>query len=350
MKIRLLKNADSSAWDSYVINHPRGTHCHLAGWKGVIEKTYGHAGYYLMAEEGGRIVGVLPLMHIKSLLFGCQLVSMPFLNYGGILADSEQSQNMMIEASIDLRFRLKASSVELRHQQPFNLNDPGVPKGFTSGAPKLRMVLELPDSSEALLQSIKSKLRSQIRRPQKEGMTAAIGGGELLDDFYRVFSVNMRDLGSPVHSKTLFTEILKRFDRMVRIGVVRYQGECVAAGLIVCFRDTVEIPWASSLRSHSRCSPNMLLYWTFMDFSCKNGYRNFDFGRTIKEKGTYKFKEQWGARPIAMSWCVHGVSKNGAEIAGNDAKRMMLAAAIWQKLPVALANLIGPKIRGSISL
>ena len=164
------------------------------------------------------------------------------------------------------------------------------------------MLLSLPASKEELLKSFKSKLRSQISRPQKEGMTAIIGGAELIDPFYRVFSVNMRDLGSPVHSKRLFREIFQEFPENAKIGLVKYQGEDVAAGLIFCFRNTVEIPWASSLKKYNGLSPNMLLYWSLLEYSCDKGFQYFDFGRSTPEEGTYKFKEQWGAKPSPLYW------------------------------------------------
>lgn len=215
---------------------------------------------------------------------------------------------------------------------------------------KVRMVLELPGSPDKLMCSMKSKLRSQIRRPMKEGMISVVGGQELLDDFYRVFSVNMRDLGSPVHSRKLFTAIFNCFKESARIGLVQYKDRPVAAGLVFCFLDTVEIPWASSLREYGRLSPNMLLYWSLMEFACQGGYRYFDFGRTSQDKGTYRFKEQWGARPSTLYWYGFNTSKNPMLVSVSDSTWMLRAADIWQNIPVSLANLLGPVIRKSISL
>jgi len=212
------------------------------------------------------------------------------------------------------------------------------------------MLLELPASSDDLFKSYNSKLRSQIRRPQKEGMDSIIGGIELLDNFYNVFAINMRDLGSPVHSKNLFREILNHFDQNVKIGIVNYKGQPVAAGVIICFRDIIEIPWASSLRKFNQFSPNMLLYWSFIEYACKNGYKYFDFGRSTPGEGTHKFKGQWGAKPFPMYW--HNIVFNGRP-AGNDESeksRYGMAIRYWMRLPLPISNALGPLFRKHINL
>lgn len=367
MKIQLYTLADKQSWDEYVLAHPESTHCHLSGWKEVIEKAYGHKTYYLIAEESlnnqvnptdlinpinpsNSIVGILPLVHVKSLIFGNQLVSMPFLNYGGILFDSPEAGTMLLEQATKICSNLEASRIELRHLNPMD--------GFGSiskynsfqKANKVRMILKVPDSSEKLLKSFKAKLRSQILRPQKEGLKFILGGVELLDDFYRVFTINMRDLGSPVHSKKLFQKIFLHLDRNSKLGIITYNDLPVAAGLILLFRDTVEILWASSLREFNRLSPNMLLYWSFLEYTCNQGFRYFDFGRSTPGGGTYKFKEQWGAEPRRLYWNVYSPLEDCDESSINDSAWMGRAIRVWQKLPVFIANLIGPRIRSSISL
>jgi FemAB-related protein (PEP-CTERM system-associated) len=212
------------------------------------------------------------------------------------------------------------------------------------------MVLTFSGSSDDLLTSYKAKLRSQIFRPQKEGMTAAVEGGELINPFYEVFSINMRDLGSPVHSKKLFQQMFLEFPENVRIGVVHHQNEPVAAGLIFCFRDTVEIPWASSLKGYNKFSPNMFLYWSLIKYACDKGFKYFDFGRSTPDEGTYKFKEQWGAKPFPLYW--YQITLNGEGVSNGQLEKAKYESAIryWKKLPVNISNIIGPFIRKSIDL
>jgi serine/alanine adding enzyme len=373
MQIRLATSADKNPWDSYVLSHPDSTHCHLYGWKDVIEKTYGHKGYYLLAEKDSKIVGALPLIHLKSFLFGNQLVSMPFLNYGGILADSDELVQELIKEALKVAAKLKVSSIELRHLKPIsclhpstrsNSSNPSNPinssnpsnssnptnPNWLEKTHKVRMVLNLPGSKDELLNSFKAKLRSQIFRPEKEGMKAVIGGGELIDSFFGIFSTNMRDLGSPVHSRRLFQEICSQFPESVKIGVVNYEEVSVAAGLIFCFRDMVEIPWASTLREFNKFSPNMLLYWSLIVYGCDHGFKYFDFGRSTPDEGTYRFKEQWGAFPVPVHW--HTLTLNGHALESNwsDKSRYERLIHYWKRLPVPISNIIGPLIRKHISL
>ena len=372
MKIRACQSDDREAWDAYVRKHPHANHCHLFGWKPVIEGTYGHPGVYLAAETAAGFAGVLPLVHVRSLLFGSRLVSMPFLNYGSVLADTEEVSAALVEEAVRIGAERKATVIDLRSTHPLGSAEGANRHGFVQKAHKIRMLLTLPESGEALMKGLKAKVRSQVRRPEKEGMEAVVGGAELLDAFYAVFSVNMRDLGSPVHARGLFERIFRELeegpegstgahgdggaadaDRVrprVRIGLVRHQGEAVAAGLIVCFRDLAEIPWASSRRAFNRFSPNMLVYGTLLSYAADHGYRHFDFGRSTPDEGTYRFKRQWGAEPAPLYWYVGGRGADGGAGLESESKGMGKAIAVWQRLPVPVANWIGPKIRGAISL
>ncbi len=181
-------------------------------------------------------------------------------------------------------------------------------------------------------------------------MKAVIGGGELIDPFFKIFSINMRDLGSPVHSRRLFQEICGQFPESVKIGVVNHENTPVAAGLIFRFRDTVEIPWASSLKKFNKFSPNMLLYWSFIEYGCDQGFKYFDFGRSTPDEGTYRFKEQWGAFPVPLYW--YTLTLNGHDIGNNrsDKSRYERLIQYWKRLPLPISNIIGPLIRKHISL
>lgn len=212
------------------------------------------------------------------------------------------------------------------------------------------MVLDIHENSELLMKSFASKLRSQIRKPIKEGLIAKIGGVELVDDFYHVFAENMRDLGSPVHSKKFIAETLKAFPKTANVFVVYGNQKPLAGSVAIGFKDTLSNPWASSLRRYSHLAPNMLLYWSMLEFACQQGYKRFDFGRSTPGEGTYKFKEQWGAKPEPLYW--YRLSKSGDQSWGSqpDKNKMSKAIEYWKKLPVPLTKIIGPRIRKYISL
>ena len=336
MKVETISSGEAS-WDEFVHRHPEARGPHLSGWKQVIEKSFGHQCSYLAARENGRLRGILPLTHLRSAWFGSFLISVPYLNYGGILADDAEAQQALFDHACELVKQRGAAHLELRHVAALL---PQVP----SKAHKVSMLLELPEQAEALWDGFKGKLRSQIRKPQKEGLSARFGREDELESFYHVFSINMRDLGTPVYSLRFFANILAAFPNQAHICTVYRAREPLASGLLFGFRDVLEIPWASALREYNALAPNMLLYWSVLEFAVRQGYRQFDFGRCTPNEGTYKFKEQWGAKPLALHW-QYWLARDGPlpEINPHNPKyRFMIRT--WQKLPVGMTRFLGPAI------
>jgi len=223
--------------------------------------------------------------------------------------------------------------------------DPDIPReGLPARTEKVVMVLPLPVDPDSLLASFGSKLRSQIRRAQRETPATRFGGEELLDDFYSVFSRNMRDLGTPVYSKKFFRNILHCFPGDSQLVVARLSHKPVAAAFLLGHRDTLEIPWASTLRDVNHLSINTFLYWEILKSAIESEYRYFDFGRSSRDSGTYRFKQQWGAVPRQLYW--HYWLSSGEKLPainpGNPKYALMIKA--WQHLPLALSKLLGPPI------
>lgn len=339
MTVRLLNKEDHAAWDRFVMQSGRSTCYHQIGWKTVIERSFGHATWYLLSENGhGAIDGILPLAQLKSALFGNFMVSLPFFNYGGVCADGPAISRALLMEAVRIAGDRKAKHIELRHTAP-------MAGDVREKVSKVSMRLSLPVNSGELWKSFPSKLRSQVQRPIREGMYAKLGRVDSIEDFYAVFAANMRDLGTPVYSKEFFRNILREFPASAWICTVcTKERRPVASAFLVGFKDAMEIPWASSLRSHNRYSPNMLLYWSVLQLACEKGYKVFDFGRSTPGEGTYKFKEQWGAKPLPLYW--HYWMKNGDSLPELNPKNPKYRAAIslWKHMPVALTKLIGPSI------
>jgi len=337
--IRLYNEVDRNQWDRFVMASNTSNCYHLIGWKDVIEKSFGHKTYYILSEDREKkINGILPLVRLKSILFGDFMISLPYFNYGGICADNKEISDQLLKESIDIA---KSENVEHIEFRETSLLD----KGLSVKTTKVSMMFDLPPEAEELWNSLGSKLRSQIRRPIKEGMYSKIGGMEELDSFYEVFSINMRDLGTPVYPKVFFKNVLKAFPTTSRICTVySKEGQPVASGFVIGFKEKLEIPWASSLRDYNRYSPNMLLYWCLLKFACENRYKVFDFGRCTRDQGTYKFKEQWGAKPVPLYW--YYWMRNGGPLPNFSPENPKYGTAIniWKRLPVGLTRLIGPFI------
>jgi FemAB-related protein (PEP-CTERM system-associated) len=212
---------------------------------------------------------------------------------------------------------------------------------------KVAMTLALPGDVEAAWKGFDNKVRNQIRKADKSNLEAVTGGAELVGEFYAVFARNMRDLGTPVYSRGLFEEVLATIPESAAY-VIRLDHAPVAAGISIGYRTSVENPWASSLREHRSLNPNMLLYWTMLRNAIARGYRVFDFGRSTPNEGTYQFKKQWGARETPFFW--EYILRDGAALPDHSPKsaRFSVAVSVWQKLPLGIANRLGPHVVGSI--
>ncbi len=355
MIIRIATDNDQSTWDAYISSNPDAGPYHFFGWKAAVERAYGHKAYYLLAEDSsGTLVGILPLICFRMPWGRKTLISLPYCDYGGPLGNPSTQQALLSKCK-DLAQQLGASGIELRCSAKNPIIESNKP--FQVLFHKVRMLLTLPGSSEALWNGFKSKLRSQVRRPQKEGLEARLGGLELLDDFYHVFSLNMHALGSPVHAYNWFDVLLSIYREAAKVCVVYLKtGEPVAAGIILTLNKKVCIPWSSSLRTYNRLAPNMLLYWTFLSWATDNGYKEFDFGRSTPNEGTYRFKMQWGAIPKMLYWCRVASSANGLPVFPERLKNSYrsrlrhVAEIVWSNTPSSVVNWIGPRIRKYISL
>lgn len=321
-------------WDQFVSETPGSSFCHLAGWRQIMADVLGHKCHYLVAtSDGGRWLGVLPLVRVKSRLFGHYLLSMPFLNYGGPIGRPD-AQARLVEHAVAEARRSNADLLELRSRAP-------VPVDLAVSQRKITVILDLPGSAELLWKKgFPGKLRSQIRRPQKEGMEARFGP-EQMEPFYEVFSRNMRDLGTPVLPRGFFERMGPAFGDRVAFGAVYWREQPVAAGVGFLWGDEFEMTWASSLREHNRLAPNMLLYWSFIETMISRGIRFFNFGRCTPNEGTHRFKRQWGGRDVPLPWA-QWTAGDVTATPSPDRPLFRAATAVWRRLPLLVTNRVGP--------
>lgn len=346
MNIKIASQENKKSWDTYVTNHPDAAPYSLFAWRKAVENAYQHKPYYLMAEEDGRVCGVLPLINFSTPFRSKSLISLPYCDIGDIIADSPAIKAALIETAVSLTENKKATVLEIRSNQErifdFNLN-----RHLGTQTGKVRMLLALPDSSAELWDSFKSKLRSQIRKSEKNSLSFRWGTITDLSDFYQIFSRNMRDLGSPVHSKKWIKSVVNEYGNNCRMGLVYKDKQPVGCGIILFTNHTVSVPWASTLREFNRFSPNMMLYWNFLKYSADNQKKVFDFGRSTPNEGTWRFKKQWGAKPEPLYWYRLSSTREAPQNSSTNRKAL---AGLWSKLPLPLANILGPIARKYISL
>lgn len=345
--VRDITPADQVIWDDYVEAHPQASPYHLIAWKCAVESSYGHSCHYYIAESEGEVRGILPLVSLNIPLLGRELCSLPFCDLGGVLASDELAKNTLHDFVLERTKERACRKLSLRQTSEVDTPVDELPQGA-----KVRMVLDLPPSSQELLKGFKSKLRSQIRKAEKNGVSFRIGNDA--DDraaFYNIMQINMHKLGSPVHSRCWFDSVLDQFGSNAVLALVEFN-EIVVGGAILLFCGKVAtVPWASTLPEYNRLSPNMMLYWGMLELASDRGAQYFDFGRSSMGEGTYNFKKQWGAQPVLLNWREY---KDGHELAGvQDALpsgRRELVANVWASLPLAMVNWFGPFLRRYISL
>ncbi len=338
VRVEECTDALKSAAGAYVDQHPGASIWHRPVISNFIESTYGHRTRYLCAlDRNGRMVGVLPVVRLQSRLFGNFLVSMPYFNYGGVLADNKEVASILIAAADLWRKTLDSGHLELRSGRDYGLDLP-------QKTDKVTFWLPLPDNSDELWASFQPKLRSQIRRGQRELAGFTIGGPELLDEFYRVFSENMRDLGTPVYGRIFFQNLLSSLKGHVWLVIARIDEQAAGCAFLTSYRGRMEVPWASTLRRYNHASINMIMYWRMLEFAIQQGCEVFDFGRCSRDAGTYRFKQQWGAHPLKLYWDYVLPEGKALPALNPDNPKFKLMIAVWQRLPVWAANLIGPHI------
>lgn len=331
---------EGKRWEQFVQDHPGCTAYHQWGWKNVIEKAFGWPTYYWMAEDDqGRIRGVLPVVWQKSWLFGSFLTSLPFVNYAGVAGDTTEVEQALVREAVALAGKRRVRHLELRHRSEHALGS-----GLVRRSHRVAVVRPVERDTEHMWRTLPPKVRTDIRKAMKSDLVTEVGGEDFLDDFYNVFSRNMRDLGTPVYSRRFFAEIFRAFPTRTFICVVRHQDRAVAASLLYGFRDSLEVPWSSSLREYLSFQPNMLLYWKNICHAGEQGFRWFDFGRSPVGSGTLRFKMQWGSEELPLCWDYWFPAGTATPELNPQNPKYSLAIRLWQKLPLAVANRLGPRI------
>jgi len=322
-------------WDTYVRARQGASIYLLSGWTLLAKEVFGHEVWFIEARDArGALRGVLPIVHQKSLL-GNFATSVAFFNYGGALCDDEAIAQALMEQGRKLAQDSGCAYLEFRDTQ----RRPG---DWAVRTDKVTMLLELPLDAAALSKQLGAKLRSQVKRADREDPSVRSGGCELLADFYQIFCRNMKELGTPVYPRRFFEAILRKFPDECALIVVDKAGQPAAAAFLIFASGRAEIPWAACREDAKRAGFNMKLYWEALLLAMSRGCRQFDFGRSTADSGTYHFKKQWGAQPMQLYW--HRWERRRRAHAPSDGRMMRYATSVWQRLPLGVANALGPLV------
>ena len=337
-ELSISNDINAEDWNTYVSSNLHATHYHQYEWQHLIRRNFRQRTHYLAAVDSkGNIVGVTAAVFMKSLVVDSCLLSTPFLIYGGPVADTPTVSKILAEQLTSVAAQYGCSSTKLRETQPR--------EGWSCSLDKVAMVLTLPSDCETLNRDFGAKLRSQVKRANRESPVLQVGGAELINEFYTVFSRKMRDHGTPVYAKRFFEDVAATFPDSTQLAIVRLNGRTVAASFLIRYRDTVEVPWAASVREFDKLGMNMFMYHGLLEDAVKRGYHFFDFGRSTKGCETWRFKKQWGAIEHQLYWHSR-IEDDQSHNLNEDApgNLMQLAVRTWKRLPVPVANVIGPTL------
>lgn len=334
MKVKLLTEDATASWNAYVRSHQHGSPFHLTNWSDAISSAFGHKSYYWGVWRGDQICGIMPLTHVKSLLFGNVLSSAAFAAYGGILADDQETANVLLAQGQREAKKLSVDYLELKWQYEFWERLP-------SNDLYVTFKKELSHDQDENMKAIPRKQRAMVRKGIKSGLRALVGN-EYLDAFYDIFCVNVHRLGTPVYSKKWFVELLEQYREMAEVMVIEHEGKIISGVFSFFHGDTVLPYYAASLVDYRKYAPNDFQYWELMRRAVEKGVKYFDYGRSKKGTGQYAFKKNWGFEPSQLhySYVLNNVSEVPQLNPLNPKYHRKIE--LWKKIPLSVTKIIGP--------
>lgn len=337
LTIEACSDAHSAQWNEYLTQRPEGSYYHLFEWQQINQKALGHRTAYLLARDGATVRGVLPLTFVSSPLFGRILCSLPFVNYGGPIADDEIAKQALVTAARNTAKEWRADYLELRCADQLQTDMPVSTR-------KISMHIALDPDPDVLWNKFSSKHRTNIRRSQKNELVVSSGGSELLDTFYAVMEQSWRQLGTPLYKRSYFDSIMRALPDHTRIFVCARGTEPVAVAFNGYFNGTVEGLWAGGTELSRPLQANYALYWEMIREACVRGCKRYHLGRSTADSGAEDFKKKWNATSSQLYWYFH--RPNGGEMPqlNVDNPKYKLAIDVWRRLPLWATRIIGPPL------
>lgn len=336
LSVRRASSEDRARWAAFVDSCPQATFFHRIEWKDVIEHAFRHRTHYFLAERGHRVAGVLPLVEVKSLLFGHCLVSLPFCVYGGVAATEPETVSALHEAACELAQSLGVSHLELRNRE---MREGDWPRQDLYVTFRKKMH---PDA-EANLLALPRKQRAMVRKGIKAGLTSALDGS--VGRFFGLYSDNMRRHGTPALPRSYFEALSSAFGKDCEVlTVLDPAGRAVSSVLTFYFRDEVLPYYAGDAVAARDLAANDFKYWELMRRACERGYRVFDYGRSKRGTGSFDFKRHWGFEPAPLHYEYRLF--RGSTIPQNNPLNPKYRAfiALWRRLPLPVTRALGPYI------
>lgn len=329
--------AVSARWDAFVLAHPQATFFHRSGWLRVIEQSFGHKGFFLYAERDGAIEGVLPLAEVKSRLFGHSVSSLPFAVYGGVAALNDEAAAALEAEAEKIARGQGAEHLEYRNLGPTRHADWPRQDLYVTFRKEI-----LPDE-EANMLAIPRKQRAMVRKGIKNELKADIDAS--VDRFFDLYADNVHRHGTPAMPKRYFQALLDEFGADAEVlTVTGPDGKPLSSVLTFYFRDECLPYYAGDDEAARDLAANDFKYWELMRRACARGLKVFDYGRSKQGTGPYAFKKNWGFEPQPLSYEYRLFKRDAIPQNNPNNPKYQLMIKAWRKLPIGVANWLGPFI------
>ena len=334
---------DKSAWNRYVLKHPDATIFHQTAWKEVIEEAFSHRSLYLLSEDenSGRITGIFPLFEIKSFMFGHYVISNPFAELGGILADDDEIEALLLKRAVAISERLNCDYLELRNKREIS--------GLLTKSLYYNFKREISKDHDENLKAIPRKSRAMVRKGISSSLVPEMGH-HLFSEFYDMLALNFHRLGTPIFARSYLEKLLKKKELNTNILLVRTKENQTCAGVMTFFFKDQVIPYyAGSDVSLRHLGVNDFMYWELMKYGANNGYRIFDYGRSKEGTGSFSFKKHWGFTPTPLAYQYHLVKTDELPNLSPANPKYQKKIEMWRKLPLWVTRIIGPVIAKNLA-
>lgn len=335
MKIKVLEGQHRKAWNQAVADLPEATFFHLVEWQEVIAGSYGFTPYYLYAEDCTGICGILPLYHVRIPLLGSSLMSSPLGVYGGAIATSTDIQTQLEDVAVEQAKELSVGHLELRNVKRQR-------EGWAVNEAYSSFQRELYADEEANLLAIPRKQRAEVRKGIKAELSTRVHRD--VDGFFQLYARSVRDLGSPIYPKRYFQLLLDIFSKNCGIHTVYKADQPLTTVMNFYFKDTVLPYYGGGVADARNYSAFPFMYWELMRMSAQQGYRNFDFGRSLKGSGAFSFKKNFGFKAHPLNYQYQLISAKHISGADPDNSAHKMLSRLWRHLPLSVANRLGPLV------
>ena len=338
-----LRDADAAAWENYVECAPRATFFHRLGWRQIIERALGHATRYRCAWRGGDLVGILPLVHLKSRPFGDALISTAFTTGGGIVADDDAAAQALADDAAELGQRFAVDFVELRQSAPLALGAAWRAKTELYFGFERTLAVGDADNFKAIPRKKRADLRKAI-----DDRRLVTDADASVETFFGIYAESLRNLGTPVLPLRFYSAIKATFGDAIEISMVAGPEGPAAALMSFFFKDRVLPYYGGAVPAARRLHAYDLMYWAQMQRAAARGVRVFDFGRSKRGTGSFDYKTYWGFEPAALGYQYRLVKRADLPEINPLNPKYRLIVGTWRRLPLALANRIGPVVARQI--